>query len=233
MSVFPLAKVVAQRGGKPRERPSLIVLHTTGSGVATAEEAAKRYSKMVEYPHYLIGHAGEVLCFAPENLGAAHVAWRPWERKAYEANTWRTTWAQDYRDARVTVPDTFYGWWDRRWPKLRSPVALLESAAGTGATPNRSSVGIEILDKKPEFTLAQITSAARLILDISLRWAIPISTDGNGGLPSRYVLGHEDLCPCRRSNKLGTPWDPGSRMAWGKLTGEIKRLSDLSWRTWT
>lgn len=228
-----IASADAQRGTPrarpPANRPSVVILHTTGSGV-DLEAARRTYRTGEAYPHYLIGHDGQIYGFAGEDYKAAHAAWRPWESAAFADGTWRSKWARDYADDVVPAAAGFYDWWDRRWPGLASPVELLEAAAGAGATPNRASVGIELLDCKPEFTDEQYTACARLCLDVAIRWAIPIPS----AIPAPQLLSHSDINPGRRSTARG-PWDPTpTQLRWERLAAAIQTESDLTrWRFWT
>lgn len=236
MSISPLATVLSDRGRRRKSpRPTLLVIHQTGSdiaqrahreGVPAEEMIASFYMSAPAYPNYLVSRDGSVYAYADEEERTAHAAWRPEELAMYER------WDRDEATRRESRQ---FGWWWNRWydrPRgFSSPLGLLRYFGGV--TPNESGIGIELEAHRKPHTSAtpeQLTSLARLCLDIGLRHAIPL---GDGGhLPSPYLLGHSDVCPARRTAR-GQPWDPDAVLDWARLEGAIAVESDLTrWRMW-
>lgn len=238
-----------------RTRPAGIIVHTTGSGIVdTARRAAADplefavsfyTSRDNAFAHYLVGHNGEIVQIAADTEKAWQAAWKSWEQQAYRDGSWITKWARDYADAVVPVPDSFYQSWQDRWNPLgfQSPAGLVDKVAGSKRSqPNSTFCGVELLDAKP-FTPAQYNSLAKLVLDLSIRWAIPITYNGvqasppyTATLPSPYLLGHEDVCPARRYKRVnratGAGWDPGGHFSWPMLLQRVIYWASKDLREW-
>jgi hypothetical protein len=188
-----------------------VCVHTTGGGIATLATRSGRPAALVavdfylhgtEFPHYLVGYDGRIFAICDEQSVAPHAGWaaiggrRPW-----------ATW---------TAPT----WWSSVWRghRARTPVDLLPRGA---RSPNDVYIGVELLANPPgltrgRFTDAQYVALARLVRDITDRWHVVVSR-----VPSRQVLGHEDVNPISRQDRAGG-WDPGAhrarpRFSWPKL----------------
>jgi len=210
----------------------LVVIHTTGSGLAAL--AAKRAPDHMAagywaaawdwyessgapfFGHYLVAPNGDVVQLADEGHAALHTAalsrryerpdWAEWARPLHAsrlpASELVAGWARHGRD-----PSVVFDWWWARWPGLDSPLDLL----GGDRYVNRRSVGVDLLPA-PDGTCTpeRITAALELCADICARRSIDAT-------PARVVC-HEDLDPLRRGTRvnargviIGTGWDPGRR----------------------
>lgn len=210
-----------------REHAYGVAYHTTGRGVV--EKAAQQRRKPLDiavehyttagagFAHYCVGHAGEIVQIAPESEPAWQMGWGKWERDAYRgtalplgAKDWRELWARDYQDKIERVPRTHYAWWDVRWsPAHDSPYSILKAATRlkAPAAPNAYFTGIEFLWHPRGITEEQYTAGGNLIADIFKRRNLALAAP-----PNPILLAHEDLCPCRRTDKKSRPWDPGAQV---------------------
>lgn len=222
-------EVVGSRGFGPMKAGALVV-HTTGSTIVANAKA--RRADPVEYvrdyylrpdspfPHWLVAPDGRVLQFALPTERAAHAAWKPWEQSAYRDGTWRKRWASDYQDAVKVVSITRYTSWVKRWAGVAdSPRELLSLVGGESASsPNGCTAGVELLWVPDWPTDAQIDAVAEL------HYALGFTADRarlGAGLPCPTLLGHDDLSPCRRTNRIGVGWDPGPDFPWARLASKL------------
>lgn len=230
--ISTLAEKLCDNGKKTRGRPTFIVIHNTGS---TNLKRCIRYYKSGEaYPHYLIDHEGKIYSFCDELKTAAHAAWKDWELIKYKANTWKEKFF-NLKTSRVeNCEPTLYADWVSHWAigkGLKNPRSI--ALRSGGKTPNQSSIGIELLAPQSYgFTSSQYLSLARLVLDISIRHAIPLAENPDEVFPTVYLCGHDDIGPCRRYAKrrdgTGYGYDPGPKFNWPTLLDEIKNNTDLT-----
>ena len=216
-----------------RDQAHCIIVHTTGRGIV--DQAAKHgvdplehaiayyLTPNVGFAHYLVGWAGEIVQIASEAEPAWQAGWKSWERAAYFDGSWRTKWASDYENRVVGVNENHYGWWTTRW-RSTSPQHITKDIVPYGAehTPNSVGIGIECLWHVGGLTDTQYTALARLCVDVSKRRQFPLYAP-----PCARMLGHEDLCPCRRTDKKGRPWDPGSQLNWNRLWARILSITPM------
>jgi D-alanyl-D-alanine carboxypeptidase/N-acetylmuramoyl-L-alanine amidase len=216
--ISPLATYLRglRKGGKRNLPVYGITVHTTGSGPAikaqknpgksSLDVALDVYLKQSGgFPHYIIGYDGAIIATCDEQEIAWHVGW----------NFGRKGWTSQ------TIPT----WWSKVWnaKKISNPGDLLPPQANV---PNQVYIGIELLADTSGygFTNAQYDSLAKLIVDLTRRHKLPISS-----APSPRLLGHEDLDPIARNSK-GGPWDPGAHRAtpkfdWARLWALVTKFS--------
>ena len=204
-------KAPGVRNGLPlRKRvPTVIIIHTTGSGIIIKalkrgldprEYAAAYYAGLRAFSSgYLVGWDKHVVGTVPEQLVAYHTGSSRERAAAYRRgyDYWsRYTWVHGSGLVRLKRGDKRYEGWKRRWPDLESPLEL-----PTGRYPNFVSVGVDLLAPPPgePHPQAQLAMAAGLVLDIADRWEIELS--------KTTLLRHVDCDPATRSNKRGG-WDP-------------------------
>lgn len=191
-----------------------VVVHTTGRGIvdkALAKGADPLYYAASYYldpkpygAHYVIGWDGTILQLADDHEKMWHVGLNKKERKAFLNGNWEST-----------VSPKFLKHWKAKWrSQYKSPSHLYP-----GKSINNVYVGIEtvpLVFPNPDgavpyvpeyglFTTEQHKSIAKLSSDIAQRWKFP-----NGWERTGRFVGHEDVNPLRRSNKIGG-WDPGAR----------------------
>jgi len=202
-----------------RDNAFQIILHTTGRGVyynagkvsdAALSAAVSYYTAPGNaFAHYVIGHCGTIVQIASEAEKAWQAAWQDWEAATYSNPNWIAI--HDGEDCR---------WWARKWTLCNSPLGLTTRAMPQAAqlratrapTPNGIGIGVELLWHPKHITDAQYDACARLVLDISRRRKIALLPYP----PAPELLGHEDVCPARRTTK-GKPWDPGTQLDWARL----------------
>lgn len=205
------------------DRPSAVVIHTTGIGPVrrfrdkkqrarhgwkTSFDAANHiYARLMDpSAHYVVGQKGQVAQTVPES----HCAWHVGGRKANLY--WRANWA-----AKAVL------WWRERFPLLDSPRDLAhgqlwapyEEPPGllkriryprswARGSANANTIGIEVVPPLYGATVrwseACWDSLVALVLDIC---------DRHGIEPSMVtVITHSDAHPLARSRR-GEPWDVG------------------------
>lgn len=237
----PIArKVPRPRDVKNRTKPYGIMVHCTGSSIV--EEAKKHNTDPLEYaaayystpghnfPNYLIGwDNGDIWQIAADTEISWHCAWADWEIKAYREGNWRNFIEANLQPTAAGAET--YKAWDDVWKPLgyNSPARIPSIISNNAArTPNNAYVGIELLSKTP-YPEAQYDSLAKLIIDLCLRWSIPVTDQHLPAirLPSIYILGHQDMSPCRRWLRSGKGWDPGP-LDWDKLSMWTAKRTNLT-----
>jgi len=216
------------KGGRRKQPPFGIVVHTTGSGPARlAEDPSKAkshgcttavdcalaiYARMDGFPHYVIDYDGTIYAVCPEDYVAWHAGWT-------SAMGGRDHWKH------WTSPE----WWSRVWGADKTPLDLIPAGANS---PNSRHLGVELLGANPvaAFREAQYESLARLVVDCDRRHGLRIDR-----APSAKLLGHEDVNPATgdggRANASGG-WDPGAHrvagattyFSWSRLWTIVERL---------
>ena len=206
--------------GMPCEKDGLLV-HTTGSGVTALakkqgreplEVAIETYIKSQNGeinpykwggPHYVCNYDGKLYQVAPDNVKTAHCGSRSEKyphgtRDYYLDGSW----------VRM-LPVVVVAAWREQWPGHPHPYSLFRSH-----DPNDNYVGIECIPIDDgfgaapmgpglRFTAAQHNAVAELGKDLAARHGWPTGWHKTGRL-----VGHEDVDPLNRSDKLGG-WDPG------------------------
>lgn len=215
-----------------RQEPTLLVIHTTGTGLAhrvakAATPGTRAYDLEArdwyrrtghrEYGTYLVGQAGLVWELAPPAKYTWHVAelsegYRRADWRAYGSPLDTPRWEAHGRD-----PDVVYDWWIERWPTATSPLDL----TGTPDV-NANSIGIDLLPAPDgTFAPAQLAALVDLVRLLCEQHAIPVER--------RRILGHEDVAPvergCVRRDGViyGVPWCPGRRFNWDTFMQELQR----------
>lgn len=188
-----------------------VVVHQTGEDIV--EQALKHGANPLEYvaefyldpenyfPHYVIGHDGQIIQIAPESEKALHVGFDPEDRKAFLFGTWE----------QKLTPQVVAAW-KQKWPNFASPANLFP-----GPSVNNVFIGIEMLPivdscgfeaaswlKNGKFTTAQHNAIVALLQDIGHRNLLPV-----GWHLANRLVGHEDVNPLRRTTK-NLFWDPGA-----------------------
>lgn len=194
-------------------KPWGLLLHTTGGGVTrkakekgrqpievalsvyrSSQNGANGY--MWGGPHYVMDHDGVLYQIAREDIRTAHAGGA--DRSRYLDGTWAKT-----AGAEVVAR------WKAQWPGKRHPYSLFPSV-----TPNEDYIGVEMIPvgdgfggqpMAPDlrFTRAQHDAAVALARDCASRLGWPTGWQHTGRL-----VGHEDVQPLRRNDRLGG-WDPG------------------------
>lgn len=147
-------------------------------------------------PGYVIPHDGSIHQIAPDNARTEHAG--SGNRTLYHSGAWT---------ARVSAETVKQ--WKKRWPTTKHPYAMFPAM-----TPNIDYIGCEMIPigdgfggapMRPglRFTLAQHDAAIALGLDFGKRHGWP-----SGWADTWRLVGHEDVDPIERSDKLGG-WDPG------------------------
>lgn len=203
-----------------RRKPWGFLLHTTGGGVTAQAKRQNRTPIEVAIsiyiasqngsngylwggPAYVCDHDGTLHQIAPDDAYTNH-AGGP-HRDEYLDGSWiHGVSKEGHRITPATVDE-----WRKRWPSKRNPYSLFPSTS-----PNADYVGLEMIPigdgfggepmaKGLRFTKAQHDAAIALGRDLELRHAWPSEWAKTGRL-----VGHEDVDPIERSDKLGG-WDPG------------------------
>lgn len=194
-----------------------VIVHQTGQ---TDLDACLRWytSENGEQPHYLVTASGLIHRFTGENRVAWHCAIKPDEKRLYAVGwaKWsRWIWPPGTNEP-VEVGGEFAGYrsWRDRWrDRIESPLEL-----PTGHAPNFLSIGIEVQSLvKPTsevFNADQYTALGELVRVVAKRNGVPLDRD--------HVLGHQDVCPMRRTNPRGGT-DPGDRFNWDRLWTLVKK----------
>lgn len=226
-----------RRGGA---RPTHIVVHVTGTDSFASVKRTFLTPKSVS-AHYVIGKAGELYQFVPDQYRAWHAgidkSTRSLLRKGQDI--WSRyvkyfSWYKKYpvgavfvdgdlnpvwgRTEAVFVLRRDRGRWDeydyfrQRWGEDAQPVNF-----EVDPDPNNYSIGIELVgfgSKTPDddvYTEAMYETLSRLIEDLSERHGIPME--------KRRIVGHEDVNPVARFG-----WDPNQGFDWRKVHVEQSAL---------
>lgn len=202
MTIVEQRVALAEKQGRlpKRTKDALgLIVHTTGAGPFTRYEkdperfpspfdaALHVYENVMPYcGHFLIcGETGRIAQLVPLNKVAWHVG---------SKGAWK------YRNPAWSKNKGF-GWWHTRFPDVKGPRGLLDGALWRRGSANALTYGVEIapslVGARAPWTDACWTTLHRLICHLDVK-------------PDRYhVFTHSDAHPLRRSNKSGTPWDPG------------------------
>jgi N-acetyl-anhydromuramyl-L-alanine amidase AmpD len=211
-----------------------ILLHSTGDGIPRRvvssgkthlEVAREVYAGMgLVGPHYVCDPFGTVEQYAPANVVRYHAGVEAADRRSYLDGNWVND--------RNRIAEDVVTWWQRRWPKHKSPSHLYPSKS-----PNVDYIGIELIPcgvydsklgstsgwtwrwgtrpgfDKQRFSVEQYVSLARLCSDLAVEHGLDLAKSG-------VLLGHEDVSPYTRPG-----WDPGDKngtFSWNLLTALLK-----------
>lgn len=197
---------------RPLSRIRGIVVH--GSGETDLDKVLAYYRKSDDAacPHFLVETTGLVRRFCDLDRIANHAAMPEAERAAYSnglAYWTRCRWDAKTKTVLSTAtPRKCFDWWIRRWPGRQSPLAL-----ATGASPNRNSVGIELLSpitRGPRiYSQSQYEQLALVIVHTCRRLGLKIGPE--------TVVAHSDANPLRRIADEAGAYDPGEKFDWDFL----------------
>jgi N-acetyl-anhydromuramyl-L-alanine amidase AmpD len=211
-----------------RENPRAfgVMFHTTGRGVldrakewglSPLKAAEQIYTrKGASFAHYILGQDGTLLQVADELEHAAHTGIPRAQREQYMSGAWTQA-----------VKATTLQKWQKRWPGFKSPSHLYPTTS-----PNSCYIGVEFIpDNNAEFSAAQYAASAALVVDIATRHKFLAEMRNKllENLASPRLVGHEDIEPLERWNKMGG-WDPGAlrdapKFVWANVTRRIKTMS--------
>lgn len=210
---------VARRDDKKKTRdPWGLCVHTTGGGVTA--KAAKSGKKPIDIalaayrasqgetgkmgahgyawggPTYVLDIGGQIYQIADDSTLTAHCG-NLLNRQAYKSDKW----------VEMCSPRTVAQWHSRWSPRYKNPAMLFPSTS-----PNTDYIGLEMIPcpgfdeaMRPglRFTRAQHEAVISLGLLLAERHQWPERWEQGSRL-----IGHEDVQPLDRSDKLGG-WDPG------------------------
>lgn len=212
--ISPLAKQIqGRKTAITTRKPWGLLFHTTGGGITP--KAKKTGKKPVDVaiqcyldsqngsngypwggPTYVMDHDGTLYQLADESTKTNHAGGD--DREKYLDGTWIN---------HCSKPAVAY--WHAHWaPKFSNPQQLYPSKSA-----NTDYIGVEMIPcgdgfGQPmapglRFTKAQHDAAIRLALDVGKRNGFPAGWERTSRL-----VGHEDVQPIERHDKLGG-WDPG------------------------
>lgn len=205
---------------RPTPKPWGLMVHTTGRGIikrarklntTPLEAAVALYTEIGQpFAHYVMDQDGTIIQIADEREAAWHAGIPAAQRKLYGSGKWREK-----------VPTRPYVYWLEHWGlvhKKLSPTDLYPTAS-----PNQAYVGIELIpNRRATFSEAQYRSLSEFGREFFVeRHKIVSVFPGMGPLPTPRFLGHEDVEPLERWEKVGG-WDPGAlrakpRFDWSRI----------------
>lgn len=198
-----------------------IVLHTTGWGLGheriwkkykqgkiTLQEFGEMYasfqSRLQYNPHGTVTPTGELFQFAPFKYRTHHTG--SGKRLAYANGSW------------LKKPTKPMGWWQDRFPTLKSPLDLpgwepFRVGRKMRYSINSRSIAFDLIPAGGQYTDEQYDKLAEVVAYTLHELDIPADRF--------HVVDHSEIAPLDRTNTKG-PWDFGNNFDWNKFWSMVE-----------